>query len=493
MSQNNRISVTAVTQLKTQITPAFRTRLLYCALVFLAVIAPPFLFFFDSPFVIVDRQKPLAGMVKIFLTTGALAFSIIALCELRKLRGKSVKEYIPIVIALLVLSNIFYHINVFPQKNFDYECYEQAAQSIVDGGNPYASESRPYLYPPLLAQLLAGAYSFAGSAFPQFLPTEYGEEVLWDIVFYLYLCAQFIAVLWAYFLCSKFLRMSGLNDIYASAITGTVLLFNTPLVQTIRLSQLNMWVLDLILLAIIYRDQSPVVRAIAIAIGAHLKLYTLFLLFPSILRRQFGQVLLAIFFIAVILLLQTNFSSRPEIWFQYIDLVKSTGAHYTASGVGIYSILHYTLTAIFSTGKLNSGAFGMTFNIIIYLLTALILAWFVIRFIKREKSIRDEEDAVIEGRVVKAKYLKLVGHDMDAIIMALLLSGFIWHHHLVLAIPVLLWAYLTSAGRRRNIVYVLAFIILCLPPMYILPLKYLQIIAVAALAYSCDFRYVPKS
>ena len=86
---------------------------------------------------------------------------------------------------------------------------------------------------------------------------------------------------------------------------------------------------------------------------------------------------------------------------------------------------------------------------------------------------------------------KLISHAVDAVILALLISSVVWHHHYVLAIPAILWAFATSRGNKRWTVGILGFLIFCLPPLHILPFKYLQTVALLVLVYVCRFDEFP--
>src|SRR5688500_9956405 len=124
-------------------------------------------------------------------------------------------------------------------KSWDYEQYENAFRATVEGENPYESER--YLYPPLFAQLIAYVCVVGNELLH---PT--GLD-LWLFVFYIYQCAQFFLVNLAYQLSSGFASYVGFSDLQTKLIITGLFLFNFPLVRTLRLNQINLYVLDPIL------------------------------------------------------------------------------------------------------------------------------------------------------------------------------------------------------------------------------------------------------
>ena len=71
----------------------------------------------------------------------------------------TLKNFLLVILPLLVCLNIIWVlVDQSYLKASDYECYENAAQAVVNGLNPYQGNLRCYLYPPLPAQVLAFLY-----------------------------------------------------------------------------------------------------------------------------------------------------------------------------------------------------------------------------------------------------------------------------------------------------------------------------------------------
>ncbi len=108
----------------------------------------------------------------------------------------------------------------------------------------------------------------------------------WNLVFYFYECMQFFLLILAYFLCYRFSIENGLKRLPAAVVVSILFVFNNALASTLKYNQVNLWVLNLALLAILLVDRYPVLAGVAVALGGHLKLYPFILLVPWVLTKQ---------------------------------------------------------------------------------------------------------------------------------------------------------------------------------------------------------------
>lgn len=454
----------------------------YVLLFFISIIIPPVLVHFNPPFVFCVSSDLLQSYFKLFLTTTTVLFLIIYFIHFRNIFHEPLLEILPVIVPILVLLNILYQMNQFPQKSFDYECYENAAKAIVAGENPYAYKQRPYIYPPLVAWIMALEHNLF-EKLPLETDANQKEDVSWVLVAYFHQCGQFISILLAYYLCYCFLRSGGVDNFWASLVTGGILLFNTPLMMTLRLSQVNVWVLDLILLTILLQAKYPSLGGISIAIGAHIKLFPLILLIPATLKKKFATLFATILTFFFIIGIQTGFGTNLGMWRDYIISISAYLGKRDPYGTGLYSIAHYCLKGPFWLFGIDQRWQDPVTKIAILMLVIAIAIIFVYRYILREKAGKQDN----ENPGLDTAGYTLSSHFIDATIFILLISTVAWLHHYVLAIPAVLWAYATSSKEKHLILFILAFLIFCIPPLYIFPFKYIPFVAIVILAIKFPF------
>ncbi len=457
-----------------------------------AILLPLFMRNPNLPIVIIRDYTTSAGYLRIFTTFASAIILVVGFIEFRKRRRDGFPGVIPILVFLLFSLILLYQLNIYQERSFDYNCYEGAARAVVNGTNPYARSPFPYLYPPLIAQLMAGGYK----AVAHFMtPDQLGEtgNSAWDIVFYLYTCIQFLFIILAYFLCTRLARMAGMDDVGASLLCGVALAFNTPLIMSLKLQQVNVFLLVFILLAILYQHRHPTLSAVAAAIGGHIKLYGLILLLPWLLMRRIAVVITLIAAFLVIVLIQVDFGRNWSPWEQYFAYIGSLSTYYFPLASGLHSLLYYILKILYTILNISEASFDHVFGVTAPIISISFLGWYIYRFIKRERLLAGIiRDASAEYAIKPAIY-RMMSHSVDAILFALLISSTTWHHHFLLAVPAFLWAFGTSRGDRRWLVGICGFLIFCVPPLVVLPIKYLPAAAVIGLAYVCRFDELPVS
>ncbi len=122
----------------------------------------------------------------------------------------------------------------------------------------------------------------------------------------------------AYFLCYTFARSAKMKSLPASLLVTALLLFNNPLMRTLKHNQINLWMLDLFLLAILFLQRYPLISGLEIALGGHLKLYPLILLLPWGITKQWRAVVGALVSFFSIMMIQTNWGQNWELWHYFI-------------------------------------------------------------------------------------------------------------------------------------------------------------------------------
>jgi hypothetical protein len=219
--------------------------------------------------------------------------------EIKSHPGISFERGALVLLPLFVSFFILVLLVEYVGASWDYENYEKAFRAVVEGGNPY--ESGHYLYPPLFAQSMAFVYStIKALIFPTW-------KSLWHIVHYFHQCAQFFLVNIAYQLCSHFASRLGFSDLKTKLIVAGLFLFNFPLVRTLHLNQINLYILNAILIALLALDKIPFLSGAAVALGGLIKLYPVLMGAPLMGMKKWKALLGGFITGIMIILIQTNF------------------------------------------------------------------------------------------------------------------------------------------------------------------------------------------
>ncbi|MFB2894439.1 glycosyltransferase 87 family protein [Aerosakkonemataceae cyanobacterium BLCC-F50] len=470
--------------------PAF-TVLVYAIAVLLAIVLPIILWPLNLSFISRTYDGSVSGMVDtepfelfgLFISIVLIAFTWSRLGISKRL---NLNSFILAVLPLLVSLNLLWIlIDISYHKASDYLCYENAARSILNELNPYLAEPRCYLYPPLPAQVLAFLYKLVNST--NLLPK--GDTLkVWNTVFYLYQCGQFFQIILAYYLTYHLARRMGLKNILASLIVSGLFLFNEPLFRTIKFDQINVWVLNTFLLALLFLRSRPFVSGLAVALGAHIKLYTLALLLPwSFIKRRRAILAVVVGFFAISLI-QTNWGQDWTLWQQFLIYFQNPEKpnNYRNSSIRSFVYNLFKIPATF----IDKSYFNFV-PTIVAVINLLILVWFIVRLIERERGYRQlKKDSLSGNGQLPNDLFILYGHSIDAIALGLLISPSVWEHHYVIAIPLALWALTTGRWERRRLVGVGTFLIFCLPTFDVFPLGHCRMVGLLILIYATSPNFV---
>jgi len=409
---------------------------------------------------------------RLFTTFGFCMWCVLLIVAYREIRarpGISIEE--GVVVLLPLLTSFFFLVLIveYVGKSWDYENYEDAIRAVILRENPYNNPH--YLYPPFFAQSMAGIYRIGEKLFDN-------EGLnLWLFVFYIHQCAQFFLINLAYQLSSRFGSYIGLSDMQNKIIVTALFLFNFPLIRTLHLNQVNLYILDAALIALLTLNKFPYASGAAVMFGGLIKLYPFIIGVPLVLMRKWKAVFGALISGIVVVLLQTNFGRDLSLWKQFILFLISFPVDRESS-------LWIRNTTLISLARNLSHFTGMSESMIQPLfITAMlvVLVWIAIRFYKREKIYPTLTPGIL------AETYRNSGNLIDFTGLALLITPSAWDHHFVIALPLALWAvalrrYEMSVGRRVDgWVGVAIVCIFILPPFDIFPLSYLRMFGVIAL------------
>jgi hypothetical protein len=449
----------------------------------LAAVAAPLLIAWLDPAWLQSSYGRSYARFELLGATGAIALLLVAAGALRGRSGRPWTELLPVVLPLLVGLHFLAITSEFSRKPFDYDCYEYAGRALLAGADPYR-HGLLYLYPPLTAQLFAGAYLAVAQA-GTLLGLSPAPEAVWDTVFYLYQCAQLGLILLAYRLGVAFAQGVGLGAASANVLVAALLVFDHALLRTLRHGQLNLWILDLALIGILLARRAPLASGACLALAGHLKLYPLILLAPLALTRRWRAAAWTLAGLVAIAFLQSDFGRDWAPWEQYLGFL--------SSGVrGEIAFRNNSLHSLFFNyfrfaGGDPRGADRAAVDVAVALGSLALLGWFVARLRRRDRAcaVPGAGDAL-----ARAAYL---GHAADALAFALLLSPSVWEHHYVLALPLALWATAVRGRERPFAVGIGIFLVLVMPSLDLFPLGHHRIAGLLLLLLLAPSARLPNS
>lgn len=399
--------------------------------------------------------------------------------QVRKYKIKTLSDLVPVVLPLAVsLNGLFVIVEHSHAKSSDYMCYQNAGAAVVNALNPFTGNPPCYLYPPLPAQFLGFIYQAIQQS--ALLPPAISDKA-WDVVFYLYQCIQFFQLTLAYFLTYILAQTMGLKRLQSLGLVSGLFLFNFPLVRTLEFSQVNLWILNCFLLAVILLQRFPFLSGLAIALGGHIKLYPLILLLPWGMTQKFRAIAGALSSFLVILILQTNWGKDWTLWQQFFTYFKNVEKPTNYRNNSIWSLV-YNLFKI--PQLLFHASWESAVPIVVAVLNIAILIWFVVRIVHREKIYAKLSKTIsVSQKELWNQSYRFCGHSVDTIALSLLISPSVWEHHYVLALPMTLWAIITCRMDHPLRAWIGVFLIFWLPSFEIFPISYHRLLGLLFLVY----------
>lgn len=452
--------------------PMSSRRLTFILIIALAtLLAPIGLWRLPFPFIrLMDAVYHPIPLLQLFVFCAAVALTGIGGYALYQQRGAGVQSQLPLPLAILVFFHFLAILRQHGARSWDYACYERAAQAIVQGLSPYGD---CYIYFPTPAQVFAWLYqlSMIGASFVLTDITHKADQ-LWDLVFYLYEATQFLQVILAYALCYRLARRLGLEAMRASVLIAMLFLFNNPLLATLKHNQVNLWVLNLILLAMLWLPRHPLLSGLCVAIGGHIKLYPLILLLPWTLTRQWRALLAAGAGMIGLVLVQTRGGQDWHLWQAFLAFAGTFPKGTFFRDNSLHSLVYNTIGHLkWLLGDPSYTVNEQRVGWIVLVAMGILGLLYLVRFFQRERGLATIVPQAENRR--ERRMLTEMGHSIDAIALGLLISPVVWEHHYLLALPVVIWGLATQdAPRRLGLVGVSAFLIFVIPTFDIFPFSY---------------------
>ena len=400
-----------------------------------------------------------------FVVTLVVVVTAAVAIKARLASGRS--AILPLALFALLALYFLSRVVEYARPSNDWECYAQAARAVLVGGDPYAGDL--YLhYPPLIAVVLAATYR-AVSAGARLAGIEVDPAFAWQGVFYVYQCCQYFLILAGLCLCFLLARRLGASSRRAAILVAVVFVLNVPLSRTLSFHQVNLWVLDLALIAFV--TPSAVLVGTALGLAAHVKLYAAILLVPFVIVRRVAVVGWAFLVGAGIVLLQTKGGADPTLWREFLASLARFQPGTVIRDNGLHGIVFNTL----SLGSRLVGSEGAVSEVAVWVVTA--LASLVVTILVARRLVRRERSfaSLGEGERARAATERLQGHLLDLLALSLIVSPIVWEHHYVLAIPVILAAAVKHGSRRPWAVGIASAAILAVPVFDVFPFSYSRI------------------
>jgi hypothetical protein len=387
------------------------------------------------------------------LTGGAAIFGA-GVVAWRRHAGHGLRAWVAAAAPLLLALHFLVLTSEYAERRFDYDCYEYAGRALLAGQNPY-QVGLIYLYPPLTARAMAGAWTGV-EALSGLLGWSTARDDVWDRVFYLYQCAQLALVVAAYFLLLQLARRLGLLEAWAPALVAGLLVFDVAVFRTLRHGQVNLWVLDLALCTLLFARRAPWLAGLALALAGHIKLYPLLLFLPLVLTRQWRALAWGTGGLAVIALGLADFGRSFTLWSWYLEFMRQDFPGEIAIRNTSWHAIFWNATHLLAGAPRAVGALAAAATVASGL-------WYLARAWLRERGATAKDAASVD--------LRLAYHGADALAFALLVSPSVWEHHYVMALPLALCAVALRGRARAGLVALGVFGMLGMPTFDLYPLS----------------------
>ncbi|MGH0028995.1 MAG: glycosyltransferase 87 family protein [Myxococcota bacterium] len=444
----------------------------------LAVVLPLVLAGWSPAFVSMSYGRSFLPFELLGLSGGLLVAGV-AWVELRRRRPAGAREWIAFAAPFLLALHFLTLTSEYAQRRFDYDCYEYAGRALLADESPYRV-GLIYLYPPPTAQAFAWAHRAVGAT-ARALGADLPRDRVWDHVFYLYQCAQWLLVVAAYFLCLRFARVVGLDAWWSPVLVGALLVFDNAVFRTLRHGQVNLWVLDLSLLGLLMARARPWLGGAALALAAHVKLYPLLAALALAAADRWRAVLAGGVVLVAVFGLSSLGPGGLALWQEYADLLRADFPGEIAFRNASLHSLFYNLDRLWLGGSGRGGfvVWGVRLG------TAAFALWLLARLVLRERVRRSLEAAADEARV-------FAGHTADVLAFGLLLSPSVWEHHFVMALPLAILA-IGERGRDRGVaVFAAVFAMLWMPTFDVFLLGHHRLAGMLVLLALTSPRRVPR-
>jgi hypothetical protein len=237
------------------------------------------------------------------------------------------------------------------------------------------------------------------------------------------------------------------------------------------LNQINLYVLNAILIALLALNRFPFLSGAAVTLGGLIKLYPLSMIAPLIMMKKWKVLLGAFVSGLIIILVQTNFGRDLFLWKEFVlFFISFPSERESSQWIRNTTPLSMAVNLVRFTGLPEA-----IIPPVVIISALIVLTWIALRFYEREKIYR----SLPSGHA--AETYRNFGNLIDFSSLALLVTPSAWDHHFVIALPLALWAIALRRKDKPGWLGIAIASIFILPPVDIFPFSYLRMFGVVAL------------
>ncbi len=404
--------------------------------------------------------------------SGSAWLILIAWHDFTKRSGKTAEKLtvlVPFVLTGLLFLMLFVE---YSAKSPDYRNYEQGAKDILDGKNPYLPKR--YIYPPLLGQLMGVGFLILRYALTAIKP-DVAEITIWNFVFYFYQCMQFFLIVLAFWLCYRIVRLFCMDRFYSVLLVTSLLVFNNPLIRSVRHNQVNILVLDLLMLTILFAAKRPWLSGTLNSIACHIKLYPFVLFLPWIIQRRLRPIVATVFSFFVIMAIQVGTKNGIQYWLDFLTFFRRFPQTDAYRDNSVHSVVYNFLNFLTLPFQIR----GEKLLVVTQFLCLVIAIVLIILFSIRWRRIASE--ALLEKDGIGVKNLIPL---LESLPLILLISPVVWEHHYVLIIPYTLWLLTRKNIQQNGLAFLGAFLVFAIPTFDLFPFSFNRITGLILMLWS---------
>jgi hypothetical protein len=378
-----------------------------------------------------------------------------------KKRSGNTKEKLTVIIPFVLTGLLFLMQFVeHSAKSPDYFNYEQGAQDMVNGINPYLE--RRYLYPPLFAQLMCVAFRLLRYPAVAIKPAV-TDAAIWNFVFYFYQCLQFFLVVLAFWLCYRIVRIFCKHRLFSILLVTTLLVFNNPLIRSIRHNQINILILDLLMLTILFATKRPWVSGVLNSIACHLKLYPFVLFLPWMIQKRLRPIIATLFAFLIIVAIQIGTKNGIAYWFDFLTFFRTFPQTDYFRDNSVHSVVYNFLKLLSFPFHVPREKLLPVTQIFCFVIAIILVVLFSIRW---RKIASEPRPGKTEQNMIPL---------LESLPLILLISPLVWEHHYVLIIPYTLWLLTRKNVQQNGLAFLGAFLVFAIPTFDLFPFSFNRI------------------
>jgi hypothetical protein len=322
--------------------------------------------------------------------------------------------------------------------SFDCRAYLEASSAILSNSNPYVHKKGSYLYPPLLAELFALARRALQTIRTLFWEEDSPKSIYYS-AFNLWRGFQIFLAIGVYILGYQFARLLRADRLHASFAPLVLLIAGHAFWRTLISGQANLFVTFCLIGAIVWLYHHRVLSGMAIALGAHIKLYPLVVLGAVVSRKRWQAIIWTAVCILFIAGVEVLIFGTDNFEYYLTDRALQPQLRFAEDNYSVISIID----TIFNRYKVlgNDGRLTKsTIRTLTKFVQAGLLMWLLARFLHREFIWSRLKKRLKQRWLDQREYaFRTCGHVNDFILYIFFFVPTIWNHHYLITFPVLIW------------------------------------------------------